>query len=109
MTRDLKTLKQCLDYVLTEGFKEDFKVVDGDLTSLQTGKNFKPDQIKVVNFYRFEGPSSPDDNGILYAIETEDGSKGTLVDAYGVYADEEVGEFIIHVEEINKKVVHDEK
>ena len=41
---------------------------------------------------------------ILYAIETFDGRKGTLIDAYGYYACEEVGDFMIAVEEIHKKL-----
>jgi hypothetical protein len=41
---------------------------------------------------------------ILYAIETSDGRKGTLVDAYGFYSDDETGEFINQIE-INKKKV----
>ena len=40
---------------------------------------------------------------ILYAIETADGNKGTLVDAYGLYSDEETGAFMKEVE-IHKKV-----
>jgi len=40
---------------------------------------------------------------ILYAIETTDGNKGTLVDAYGLYADDDTGEFMKEVE-IHKKV-----
>lgn len=38
--------------------------------------------------YRFEGNTNPDDNAILYAIETARGEKGLLLDAYGVYAGE---------------------
>ena len=30
--------------------------------------------------------SSTDDNSIVYAITSDDGLKGVLVDAYGVYA-----------------------
>jgi hypothetical protein len=41
---------------------------------------------------------------ILYAIETSDGTKGTLVDAYGLYADEQTGSFMKEVE-IHKKVI----
>jgi hypothetical protein len=40
---------------------------------------------------------------VLYAIETADGNKGTLVDAYGLYADDDTGEFMKEVE-IHKKV-----
>ena len=38
-------------------------------------------------FHRFEGMSNPDDNSIVFAISSNDGIKGTLVDAYGMYAD----------------------
>ena len=41
---------------------------------------------------------------VLYLIETHnDGPKGTLVDAYGTYADSKIGDFIAAVEEIQKK------
>ena len=41
-------------------------------------------------FRRFEGISDPDDMAIVYAIEG-DHVRGTLTDAYGVYADPETG------------------
>jgi len=41
----------------------------------------------VDEFHRFEGMSNPDDNSIVFAISSDDGIKGTLVDAYGIYAD----------------------
>jgi formylmethanofuran:tetrahydromethanopterin formyltransferase len=46
-----------------------------------------PEEFKVVEQYRFEGMSSTDDNSILLAIETSDGRKGVIVDAYGTYSD----------------------
>jgi hypothetical protein len=44
----------------------------------------------------------------MYQIETSDGTKGVLVDAYGPYADAKVNDFMRQVEDIQKKVVkHD--
>jgi hypothetical protein len=40
---------------------------------------------------------------ILYAIETTDGTKGTLIDAYGNYSDDDTGAFMQEVD-IHKKV-----
>jgi hypothetical protein len=40
----------------------------------------------VDEFHRFEGMSSTDDNSIVFAITSDNGAKGLLVDAYGVYA-----------------------
>jgi hypothetical protein len=31
---------------------------------------------------------------VLYAVETNDGTKGTILDAYGTYADANLGEFL---------------
>jgi hypothetical protein len=38
-----------------------------------------------------------------YVIETTDGLKGTLVDAYGPYADRKLSEFMQQVESFQKK------
>ncbi len=104
---DLSTLVNCINSLSKYGFNMDFKVNDQGLKSLQSGKIYHPEEVKILNFYRFEGSSDPSDNSILYAIETNDGSRGTLVDAYGPYADSKVTGFIKHVEEMNKKTDRD--
>lgn len=101
----MKSLATCLNKMVMEGYTEDFKVVPKGLESIYKPKIYKPEQINVVNFFRFEGESDPSDNAILYVIETSDGTKGTLVDAYGVYNDEKVGKFMKEVESIQKKTV----
>jgi len=102
-TEDMKTMTECLSKLVSDGYKEDFKALDKGLKSMQSEKTFAPHQIHVVNYYRFEGASDPADNSILYAIETTDGSMGTLVDAFGPYADVKVNKFMQDVEEIAKK------
>ena len=98
----MKTLSECMLKLQNEGFVHDFNVREGQLFS-PAGKGYNPEEIKIVNFYRFEGISDPGDNSILYAIETNDGTKGMLTDAYGPYANEETNEFVRMVEEIEKK------
>lgn len=97
-------LEKCLDKLESEGYTDQYKVEKGKLCDLTNNKKYKPKDVKAVNFYRFEGISNPDDMSILYAIETSDGRRGTLVDAYGFYSDDETGEFINQVE-VNKKQV----
>jgi len=47
-----------------------------------------PEEFTVDETYRFEDDSTPDDSSVLYVISSKDGKiKGTLVDAYGVYAE----------------------
>lgn len=103
-TEDMKTLASSINKLVLEGFSEDFKVTEeGRLVSLKTEKDYSPEEIHVVDYYRFEGASDPADNAILYAIETDGGEKGTLTDAYGPYADIHVTKFMKQVEDISKK------
>lgn len=99
----MKSLTSCLNKMVSDGYTEDFKVTEEGMKSLQSDKFYKPEEVKVVNFFRFEGVSDPEDMSILYVIETADGKKGTLIDAYGTYSDANVNNFILEVENINKK------
>lgn len=101
----MKSLANCLNRMVSEGYAEDFKITDNGLESLQKHNNYGPNEIQVVNFFRFEGESDPGDNAILYVIETDDGTRGTLVDAYGTYNDSRVTRFMQDVETIKKKNV----
>jgi hypothetical protein len=103
----MKSLSSCVNRMKEEGYKEDFQVTAQGLHTFDKSKNYKPEQVRIVNFYRFEGESDPGDNNILYVIETDDGTKGTLVDGYGAYADVNVARFIVAVEEIQKVKVSD--
>jgi len=100
---DMKTLAFCLNKIVQDGYSQNFKVTEEGLQSLETGKIYKPDQVHIVNFFRFEGASDPSDSAILYVIETTDGAKGSLTDAYGMYADADIDKFIKEVENITKK------
>jgi hypothetical protein len=103
---DMKTLASVLNKIVKDGYEENFKVTDKGLQSLETEKTYAPDQVHIVNFFRFEGASDPSDSAILYVIETSDGAKGSLTDAYGMYADPEIDKFIKDVEDISKKHAH---
>jgi len=100
---ELRTLAYCSQLAVEDGFKENFKATAKGLESMETSRLYKPDQISVVNFYRFEGITDPADMSVLYVIETDDGAKGTLVDAYGTYADVDVAKVMTEVESIAKK------
>jgi hypothetical protein len=97
-------LQKCLNKLETQGYTDQFKVEKKLLQSLTDAKKkYKAKDVKAANFYRFEGITDPGDMSILYAIETCDGRKGTLIDAYGHYSDDDTGAFMQDVD-INKKV-----
>lgn len=99
----MNTLSSCVNKVVKDGYTDDFKVTKQGLYSVKNDKYYMPVDVQVVNFFRFEGQSDPADNAIMYVIETSDGAKGTLIDAYGAYSDGLVVNFMNAVEEISKK------
>lgn len=94
-----------------DGFTQDFKVTDGRLHTLDPAspKSYAPDEVTIVDFYRFEGESNPDDMSILYAITATDGVKGTIASAYGVYADTDTNDFLKQVEDLGKNLTKKDK
>ena len=87
-----------------DGFTADFKVTEGRLCIMGTNKTYDAEDVRIVDFYRFEGESDPDDMSILYALETNDGVKGTISNSYGTYADSKVDEFMKQVEDLGKNL-----
>ncbi|HYC87089.1 MAG TPA: hypothetical protein VEB86_17770 [Chryseosolibacter sp.] len=103
----MKSLTSCSTKMREMGYTEDFQVDKNGLSKFGQGtKVYKPEEVRIVNFYRFEGESDPGDNTIMYVIETNDGVKGTLVDGYGAYASDDVSKFIVQVEDIQKQMPH---
>jgi len=102
-TTEMNSLSTCVNKLVTDGYTTNFKVDEEGLVAVEEGKHYQPDQVHIKNFFRFEGASDPGDNSILYAIELDNGVKGTLMDAYGSYSDPLIGKFIKQVEDMEKK------
>ena len=99
----MTTLSECMELAESRGYHAEFGVGPKGLSATGTENYFAPSQVQIHNFYRFEGSSNPEDMSILYLIETADGQRGTLVDAYGAYSDSLINDFIRDVEDIRKK------
>ncbi len=97
-----ETLSEAMNGLKEKGFTYEFDFKDSHLYNHDNSEEFSADQLKVVEIHRFEGMSNPDDSTILYAISCDDGSKGLLVDAYGMYADPEKTAFMSEVEIISE-------
>jgi hypothetical protein len=106
----MNSLSMVMAKIVKNGYTESFKITGKGLSpQSDLDRVYGPEQVQVVNFYRFEGESDPGDNSIMYQIETSDGLKGVLVDAYGAYADEKTNVFMQQVEDMQKKGVKSEE
>ncbi|MFD3002831.1 hypothetical protein ACFS7Z_20855 [Pontibacter toksunensis] len=100
---ELTSMVSILSKLRKEGIKLDFFVSDdGRLCTMGSNEYFTPDQLQIVNFYRFEGETNPEDMAILYVLETDTGVKGTISSGYGPYADESVETFMKQVQDLGK-------
>lgn len=83
--KDYGTLSQAINKLkLEEGYEYDFNLLDEEIEIKSENETYKIHDFNVDKVLRFEGASNPDDNAILYAITTENGKKGVLVDGYGI-------------------------
>tara|TARA_R110000851_G_scaffold222365_1_gene375200 strand:+ start:1510 stop:1803 length:294 start_codon:yes stop_codon:yes gene_type:complete len=81
------TLSEAVQDLQRRGYTYDFNLRPHCLECASLKLELDPEDFEVDEIHRFEGMSSTDDNSILYSISSKNGIKGTLVDAYGVYAE----------------------
>jgi len=78
VTDAVKGLKQ-------RGYVKDFNLKENCIVCHE--EKFNPEDFEITEVYRFEGESDPADEAIVYAIESNRGDKGLLVNGYGISAD----------------------
>ncbi len=85
-------LIEALADLQARGYEHDFNLGNEALLCPALATSYGPNDFAVKELHRFEGMTAPDDSTVLYAIETSTGVRGTLVSAYGIYADTQVSE-----------------
>jgi hypothetical protein len=90
-------LAATIEQLRSQGFTAHLGVVDNRLRAFDSGKTFDPHEVVIAGYFRFEGVSDPDDMAIAYAIESATGTRGILVDAFGVYSSPAVSDFMAQV------------
>jgi hypothetical protein len=82
-----ETVTEALNDLKTRGFAADFNIQSNAIECRELNLQLNPADFEIVEFYRFEGDSNPGDEEVVYAIESKEGLKGVLVDAFGTYSD----------------------
>ena len=90
-------LLEAINGLRTRGYHYDFNYENACLFCNKISEKFNPEDLKITEYYRFEGMSDPEDNSIIYAIESKDGHRGIIIDAYGTYSDEHKTAFISNI------------
>jgi hypothetical protein len=89
---------EAINELKLRGFTADF-ILQEDSIVFQD-KKINPSEFEITEVYRFEGESDPDDESVVFAIESNDGLKGILVNAFSIYSetisDEMIKKLTIH-------------
>lgn len=85
----MPTVTEVLKRLREKGYTIDFNLTNNCLVCNSNALQIHPDEFVVDENFRFEGPSDPADETIIYAISSPGHNiKGVLVDGYGIYSDE---------------------
>jgi len=84
----MKTVSEVINHLKKEGYIVDFNLKENCLECHGNYLQIFPDEFVINKSYRFEGPSDPADEAIVYAISSSKYNvKGILVNGYGVYSE----------------------
>jgi hypothetical protein len=93
--RSYETVVDALTDLKKRGYTLNFNIAFDKL--MCSGDRFflNPDEFEITEVYRFEGNSNPDDEDIVFAVESKSGpAKGVITSAFGLYADSVSSEMI---------------
>ncbi|MGE5498551.1 MAG: hypothetical protein ACM3Q2_10790 [Syntrophothermus sp.] len=98
----MNTLSQVMNKMREKGYEHDFQMSDIGLLCKKTNEVFRPEEVVINGVYRFEGESNPEDMSVLYTIESNTGTKGLLIDAYGANSSENGFEYAEFIKKIKR-------
>jgi hypothetical protein len=79
------TLTEALADLRKRNYTFDFSLSENCLVC--NNQRFNTDDFEITEVYRFDNATDPDDEAVLYVIESKNGVKGVLVSGYGVSAE----------------------
>ncbi len=88
------TLVEAIETLKKQGYQHNFNVTQNGLLVEGKGKSYIAEEVELHEFHRFEGNTNPADMSIVYAVQTNSGKRGLVVDSYGVNGSEITSKFM---------------
>ena len=86
--KNYDTVTEAVKDLKERGYHVDFNIAFDKLICWDNKICLQPDEFEIIEVHRFEGDSNPDDEDVVYALESKDGKhKGVITSAFGLYAD----------------------
>ena len=67
-TKNYTNMVEAIEELKKRGFIANFEFLGHTFRDVDSGRTFKADELTIVEHYRFEGASDPDDMSVIYAI-----------------------------------------
>ena len=80
--KQYKSLADALDDLKKRGYDAEFESQSNCLYCSDLDLRLTEEEFHVDEVYRFVGGSNPGDNGVLFALTSPTGVKGTIVDEF---------------------------
>lgn len=94
------TVLEAVNLLEMEGFGASFSLREDGIHCTSCGGDHIADRAEVVRVFRFEGPSDPDEQAVVYALRCPVcGARGTLVSGFGPGADPALADHLVMLEE----------
>jgi len=88
-SKSMTTYSQVLNKLPARGYGNELNINRAGAIFDGSDKIYKPEELKIVKTYRFEGESDPADMAVIYLIHSNTDEKGFILNAYGTYSDED--------------------
>lgn len=89
-----ETVSEAVNDLAKRGYTSNFENCEGGIVCSLPKLKLTPEHFKIKEVYRFEGNTDPADEAVVYAIESDDGVKGVLVNGYGASTNSVVDDMI---------------
>lgn len=86
-----ETVTDAIAQLRADGYATELRIEDGELRWDDGGRSCPCGDAVVERLYRFEGPSDPGDEMVVFGVrDPASGQRGHLASAFGLAADPEV-------------------
>lgn len=96
-----QSLNQATQELNERGFSHKFTFNGQELLSAATHQTYEASELAIIEYHRFAAKSDPEDHAVIFAIETNDDTKGTVILNYS--SDENL-ELISFIDKVKVKI-----
>jgi hypothetical protein len=89
------SVSKSLEELKVKGFTVDFNLLEEDIMN-------HPDHYEILQIYRYEGDSNPDDEAVVFGIKSKTGEKGVFVAGFSANSESEAAK-VLHELSIKKE------